>query len=519
MRPVTLLVACLLLSPVATLPVAGHLGDAHIETVYPNPVADEDAGEFVVVHVAGPDSQYTLTDGEDRITFSGTASGRLVLSSAPNRTRELVSGPVVRMPLALANGGETLRLSTENETVDTLSYTDAPESETYDGSWTPLGATAFEVVHSDGGPARTFVLPDSPEVPVSVIENASSRVLLAGYTFSDERVADALIAAHERGVAVRVFVDASPVGGRTRAGARALTRLARAGIEVRVSGGPHARYRFHHAKYAVADDTALVMTENWKPAGTGGRSSRGWGVALRDGETAETLADVFRADAGWRNAVPWTEYRTGRTFQHDPPANGSFPTRFAPETVPVERASVLVAPDNAEGAMVRRLRTANDSIDVVQVSIGSRRLPLLNATLAAAERGVEVRVLLSSAWYVREENRAMVGWLNRRAESEGLPLEARLAAPRNRFEKVHAKGVIVDDSVLVGSVNWNRNSVRENREVVLALEGERVAGYYREVFAADWRASGTRIPVVLVASVAVGALAALAVGRRLRWER
>jgi phosphatidylserine/phosphatidylglycerophosphate/cardiolipin synthase-like enzyme len=326
-------------------------------------------------------------------------------------------------------------------------------------------------------------------------------------------------------VAVRVLLDGGPVGGISRRSARLLDRLAAAGVEVRVLAGRATRYRFHHAKYAVVDDRALVLTENWKPAGTGGNGSRGWGVRLRDPEAAAALAATFRADAGWRAAVPWHEFRAGRYFDHRPPANGTSPSRVAPTTVSVSGASVLVAPENAGDAVISRLDAAEEPVRVLQVSVDGPDQRFLRAAVRAAGRGVEVRLLLSGAWYVREENRALADRLNTRADREDLPLTVRLARPAGRFEKVHAKGAVVDDTVLLGSLNWNPTSARENREVVVALESAGAARYFAGVFDEDWAAAGAprdtgpaqRFPVGLLGAVAVGALMALLVASRLEF--
>ena len=139
----------------------------------------------------------------------------------------------------------------------------------------------------------------------------------------------------------------------------------------------------------------------------------------------------------------------------------------------------------------------------------------LRAVVRAARRGVDVRVLLSSAWYVREENARLVDHLRERADSEGLPIEAKLADPRGRYEKIHAKGMVVDgDQVLLGSLNWNGESVRENREVLLLLEGEDVGTYYEEAFDADWGSESPSLPLGGAAAVAgVVALAVLVLRR------
>jgi phosphatidylserine/phosphatidylglycerophosphate/cardiolipin synthase-like enzyme len=505
----------------------GDQTDSHIHAVYPNPVADGDRGEFVALSAPPETSLGTYTLGDDDATVqlpNRTVSGRVVLSTAPNATEGLVEGPVYGLSddLQLANGGETLTLRRNGTVVDRLNYTAAPEGErrlrNATTRWQPLGATDRPVVTGDTGTVRVFTLPDAPDVATGTLADADRRILFAGYTLTDDAVAEQLLAAAGRNVSVRVLVDGDPVGGLARRQAVILDRLAAAGIEVRVLGGQRARYDFHHAKYAVVDDSVLVATENWKHAGLGGNGSRGWGVVTHQPRVVSGLADTFRADAGWRDARPWTEYRASKTFDSAPAANATYPTQFKPRTVTVEQTHLLVAPDNAEAGILARLGNATDTIAVEQVSLGGRTQPFVQATLAAAHRGVEVRVLLSSAWYVEAENRKLVSWLNDRADSENLPLDAKLAKPRDKFEKIHAKGVVIDgDQVILGSLNWNNNSARDNREVVLVLEGESVGAYYQRVFDADWPVPPP-LPAGLAVGVAVTTLLAVGIGTRLEFD-
>ncbi|ELZ93568.1 phospholipase D-like domain-containing protein, partial [Haloferax sulfurifontis] len=90
-----------------------------------------------------------------------------------------------------------------------------------------------------------------------------------------------------------------------------------------------------------------------------------------------------------------------------------------------------------------------------------------------------------------------------------------------RYGAIHAKGVVADDTALVGSLNWNRHSARENREVVLALSDPAAAAYFREAFAADWRASGRGAEprTGLVAAAALAVVVGLAALRRLEFEK
>ena len=509
----------------------------HVAAVYPNPVAAEDAGEHVVL--AFPEATdltgWTLSDGETNVSLpNATMEGRIAVTATPNATTNLTAASIVGVneSVSLANGGDEVMLRDGERVVDETAYEDAPEAERYnrtaDGwAWEHPGATNFSAVRTGPATVRAFVLPDAPQVPIDVLESADRRISLAGYTFRSERATAALERAAGRGVEVRVLVDDAPVGGITARQARLLNRLARAGVTVEVIGGDRARYDYHHPKYAVVDDRALVMTENWKPSGIGGRSSRGWGAVVRSGETAAALAEVFRADIGWRDTVSWRAFRANRTFETESAANGSYPTRFESRKIEAEGVQLLTAPDNAERVLVDRIDRADESVEVVQASIGSRRQPLLRAAIRAAERGVDVRILLSSVWYDEEENSALADWLNRRAEAENLSLDAKVADPGERFEKIHAKGVIIDrEAAVVGSLNWNNNSVDENREVAVVLEGTEAGEYYGQVFDADWEGgdgdSGigddSPLPVGVVAAVAGVVMLAVVVARRIEFE-
>lgn len=504
---------------------AGDAG-AHIESVYPNPVAEGDDGEFVVLSVP-PDTElgrYAIADDESKSELpAGTASGRVAVSTAPNRTENLVDIPVRTLTgLELSNDGEPLRLVRNGTTIDTLAYGDAPEGSlrTRNGSteWRPLGATDRPVVTGGAGTVRAFVLPDAPGVPLDHLQGADQRLLLAGYTLTSERVADALIAAQRRNVTVRVLVDGNPVGGLSRREARLLSRLDDAGVDVRAVGGEYARYEFHHAKYAVADGAALVTTENWKPAGTGGAASRGWGVVTGQRRLVSALVETFEADIEWRGALSWERFRDGVSPVDSNASTASYPRQFDPANVTVDRTRLLVAPDNAERALLDIIDNASTSVAVEQVSIGGRHSPFLQATLDAARRGVDIRVLLSGAWYTREENGRLVDWLNERASEENLPLTARVAEPGGSFEKIHAKGVVVDgETVVLGSMNWNNNSARDNREVAVVLEGDEAGAYFERVFEADWP-SRSMLPFGYLLVLGCVAAAVVVVVRRLRFE-
>lgn len=504
----------------------GTTPNATLLEAYPNPVARGDIGEYVVVDFDHPTNTtgWRLGDGTSEIGLPNRSfEGAVAFTATPKVARNHTERPVVGVDerLQLANDGEQLVLRTEEGTVDTARYRNAPESRIRSfpsGVWRPVGATDIEPVRSDGGKVTAFTLPDSPERVLEALRAADDRLLLAGYTLSSERVTETLLSAHERDVTVRVLLDGSPVGGMSERQAELLNQLSSAGIEVRLLDGPQTRYSHHHPKYAVVDERALVLTENFKPAGTGGQSSRGWGVVVDNDELTAALADLHAADWTWRAATPWPTYREGRDFTASDPAVGTFETRHPPERFSVDSATVLVAPDNAASALEERIDSAETRVLVQQVKIDSRENQLLRAALRAADRGVTVRIQLSSGWYVKEDNAALVGWLNRRADAEGWDLEASVDDP-DGYEKIHTKGLIVDDTAVVGSLNWGRTALTENREVLVTLEGESVADYYATVFEDD-RSEGERraFPAGLLGVLAVVLAAVLLLMKRIEFR-
>ena len=80
----------------------------------------------------------------------------------------------------------------------------------------------------------------------------------------------------------------------------------------------------------------------------------------------------------------------------------------------------------------------------------------------------------------------------------------------------------------MGSMNWDNNSARENREIALVLDGEEAGTYYSRVFDADWTDEEsergldtgieTPLPVGVIAAVVGVTVLAAVVARRIEFE-
>ncbi|MES3161869.1 MAG: phospholipase D-like domain-containing protein [Halorubrum sp.] len=513
------------------------LGPAIVE-LYPNPVTQGNRGEYLVVQLPSA-GNWSLSDGHHTTSIPPDANGTVALSMEPALAADHLARagddkrtgvPTQALPsyFPLAAAGDRIELRRDDETVDAVAYGRVREGYRWRATWEEWRPDGYEPRAPEriaGATVTPFVLPDSPDVPIESFDAATDRILLAGYTVESDRVVDRLVAAHERGVTVRVLIEGTPVGGFQRRGAHAADRLARAGIDVRVLDGDPDRFRFHHAKYAVVDDRAVVLTENWKRSGTGGGSNRGWGVVADDSAVAAALRALFENDVSAADARTWRSFRANATV-HGPPAAVApdspslgrsvladrsapvYPARFTPPSAAPADVELLTAPGNAADRIVARIDAADDRVLAVVPRTGGPDERIVRALRRAADRNVDVHLLLSGEWYDREENRELA------ASLADEPIAVAVADPRGRYGKIHAKGLVIDDTAVVGSLNWNEQAATENREVLLAVDDPGVADFYARAYAADWRGGGVQLPLGLLGGLVASLAGAGLVARR-----
>lgn len=135
------------------------------------------------------------------------------------------------------------------------------------------------------GDARTRVL--------ALIAGATTSLDAELYYLADSAVRQAVIAAHTRGVAVRVLLaDPSDMGEN----ATTADTLKAAGVPVRVLATPTV-----HAKLLLADGVALIGSHNM--SSTSLRDNREVGVMVREGNAVAPVAAQFGQD--WAAARAW----------------------------------------------------------------------------------------------------------------------------------------------------------------------------------------------------------------------
>src|SRR5262245_40160321 len=137
-----------------------------------------------------------------------------------------------------------------------------------------------------------IILPDDSAKPIlEVIAAATKSLRIKMFVFSDPALLKAVIAAHDRGVNVRVMLNPSRRTGEddNKASRKALSNK---GIEVKDS---NPRFGLTHEKSMVADDhTALVKSLNWSTENL--TETRDYAVVTSHAQEVDEIVRCFEAD-------------------------------------------------------------------------------------------------------------------------------------------------------------------------------------------------------------------------------
>lgn len=358
-----------------------------------------------------------------------------------------------------------------------------------------------------------FASPDSSyDVLLDLVERARERLHLHVYELSHPLLTHALLGAAARGVDVQVLVDRSPAGGAADGRGRALGSLVAAGVDVVTAGG---RYAHYHMKVLVADDEVVVSSENWVPNAapvTASHGNRGWGVVLHDGHIADWFADWMADDRAAWDVTPWIAMAEPPLLRPD--ERGRYDGVPALRIAGPFRVTPIVAPEHtayrAGDPIVTTLLAARDRAWTQQLAMrpiednaigweATDRYVAALTTLAAD--GVDVRI-----WQEGDTHRAYP-WQRPQLRLWDHP----------QLGTLHNKGWIIDDAVIVGSINGNHASRSANREVDVLIEGPGAADAFEALFLAD-EAANTVLPRIPIPASALpilfGALLVVAARRR-----
>ncbi len=370
------------------------------------------------------------------------------------------------------------------------------------------------------------------------ISSTKNKLRINIYEMKSPEIADAVIKKIEAGVDVHILMEGQPVGGMSDASLEIKNQivaamksntaspqcrfsLMEAPDAARSQLDKNRRFAFNHAKYMIVDDEIVsVGSENFSSSDQNSKKkNRGWQIVAKEAEAVAYYAKIFAADADRKAAdikelvneslfskvaalyrftgtTPWVAQTNRFTVEDEGPMNFE-----------AQGLEYVTSPDTSLSGLKKFLNTAQTSLDLELMTFSPRwgnspeESPLLSEVMAAARRGVTVRVLLNDERVFggggattldsESKNVVTVELLNELAESEDLKLEGRIADVKAMgVSYIHNKGAIADRSrVLVSSINWNQNSVERNREAGVVIDSAEVGQHYLSLFDQDWQAS------------------------------
>jgi cardiolipin synthase len=287
--------------------------------------------------------------------------------------------------------------------------------------------------------------PDAGYGPViGVIDQAHQSIRMTIYELQDPHTIDSLIAAHGRGVDVRVFLNSAFHGN--HANEAAFDDLSTAGVNVRWAP---ATTIWHQKTVSVDDNESLVGTGNFTPQYYA--SSRdAWVLDSRPDEVAAITA-TFDSDFGATQDAA------------RPPAAAVNP-------------NLIWSPD-ARGAFLQQIEGATHSVDVTSEEFSDS--PTIRALANAAQRGVACRVVLT----------ANSRWTKGIGEVSAAGCSVHLLPPDAPLY-MHEKILFTDeDTLTIGSQNLSTTSLLKDRELSLRLtrdDAGPVLDAVRSTFEADY---------------------------------
>lgn len=413
-------------------------------------------------------------------------------------------------PIPLPDTAEILiRSKKSDRLIDTNSLADWKHPRKY-----IIGQSRFtsEQYHCNTS-IKTFVSPDcSYRTIIDEINNAQQSIYINIYEIAHPQLCQNLIDALKRKVNVYIFIEGSPIGGISYEQRLILHRLQNYGASIRCikSDTQHdiySRYTFNHAKYIIIDnETIIIESCNWMQTGIPKNpryGNREWGIIIKNKTVASYFHSVFMDDWNPQRCDSWSLQSLNLSlpktiFIKDQAFYGSYQSCFASKTFNQSvQITPVLSPDTSKKNIIDLLHSANSSIYVQQLYIyknwNDEINPFVKALVNKSKKGVDVKVILNHNPTYDSTNKKC-NETRTYLEKHGIRVKL-IYTNWSIFNNVHNKGVIVDNqSVLISSINWNENSVMNNRETGVIIKNKDIASYYADVFFFDWNLNNTMTP-------------------------
>jgi len=297
------------------------------------------------------------------------------------------------------------------------------------------------------GKSKNLITPD--KAFINALRNSEKSVCGAFYDISSEKISEEFIAAHKRGIDIKIVTEKDNYSG------KALTSIIEAGIPVVKDNSAG----FMHNKFAVIDKKS-VFTGSYNLTENGAARNNNNAILIQSSNLAAIYLDEFN-----------------EMFQHKIFGNkqdyGAFELLRKKSKIITPRISVevLFSPeDNIEERIMNEIARAAKSVFFMAFSFTSREIS--EALIKKFRDGIDVRGLFEKSGAFSKHSEFI------KMKLEGLPVKV----DRNR-NKMHHKVIIIDNCrIITGSYNFSKNASMRNDENILIIESKDAADHYIEEF-------------------------------------
>ena len=293
-----------------------------------------------------------------------------------------------------------------------------------------------------------IVLPDDSALPiVEAINNAKESLRIKMFVFSDPTLLQAVIAAHKRGVKVRIMLNPARRSGEEE-NTEARSQLTAAGIDV-IDSNP--AFDITHEKSMVVDSrTAYVKSLNWQTKNL--TETRDYAVVTTNKNEVDEIVECFEADWSRSHFAPGIHSHLIWCV-----GNGR------------QRLGQLI--DEARHSLWLQNERYQDPVMIEHI-------------VRAKERGVHVHVMARPPHKLKRDKLVEGVSGLRILRDVGIKIHTL------KHVKLHAKVLLADgDRAIIGSINLAPGSFDSRRELAIEVRDEHVVKRIHDVLKHDWEHS------------------------------
>ncbi len=292
------------------------------------------------------------------------------------------------------------------------------------------------------------VLPDDSARPlIEAINRASKSLRIKMFVFSDPVLVQTVIAAHDRGVKVRIMLNPSRRNGE-KENDTTHQILTDAGVAV-LDSSP--AFDVTHEKSMVIDDQfAFIQSLNWQTKNF--TRTRDYAVITQHKHEVDEVVECFDAD--------WTRQ----------------------EFKPGDRSHLIWCTGNGRQKIAQFIDEARHTLWVQNERYQDP--VIIERLVRASRRGVKVRVMMRPPHTLKKEKLVEgIGGV-RILDDVGIKVH------KLKGLKLHAKLLFADDArAIIGSINLAPGSFDSRRELAIEVRDDIIANRIHDVLHQDWENS------------------------------